>query len=374
MFSAILILMIMPFVDLGRNRGLQFRPLSKIAFFVFVANFLILMQLGAKHVESPFIEFGQISTVLYFSYFLVIMPLISLLENSFVDLRLERSESSSIKVSQVHNVESKTEYSNSSLVPRISRRSFSSTAANRTRSTSERYLEKSKKIEESYRDAQEKLEELSEDVLGSDFEATEDTTLYRAVTQARGVIDYIVSNGESTRERLGLAPGTHEYHRDIENDIKQFTYEAGRVVGQVQQAEFIDSSVDIPGLKRDLEGLQADLKDVQSDPGRYPDPSDTGSGPSNAGPSNEGGSSDVGPSNEGGSSSQVGSSNNPTNLERNSGSFLDFTGRTGDDTPVDLTDFLDVVFGHMYIYFEIYTPESLSQLIRAFAEAFLFII
>ena len=88
MFSAILIIMIMPFTDLGRSRGLQFRPLSKIFFYVFVANFLILMQLGAKHVESPFIEFGQISTVLYFSHFLIIVPLISLLENSLVELHL----------------------------------------------------------------------------------------------------------------------------------------------------------------------------------------------------------------------------------------------------------------------------------------------
>ena len=87
MFSAILILLVMPFTDLGRSRGLQFRPLSKLAFYVFVANFLILMQLGAKHVESPFIEFGQISTVLYFSHFLIIVPLVSLLENSLVELR-----------------------------------------------------------------------------------------------------------------------------------------------------------------------------------------------------------------------------------------------------------------------------------------------
>ena len=86
MFSTILALLIMPFTDLSRLRGIQFRPLSKIAFFVFVANFLILMQLGAKHVESPFIEFGQISTVLYFSYFLIIVPFISLLENSLIDL------------------------------------------------------------------------------------------------------------------------------------------------------------------------------------------------------------------------------------------------------------------------------------------------
>jgi ubiquinol-cytochrome c reductase cytochrome b subunit len=86
MFSAILALLTMPFTDLSKLRGIQFRPLSKIAFYIFVANFLILMQLGAKHVESPFIEFGQISTVLYFSHFLFIVPFITLLENSLIDL------------------------------------------------------------------------------------------------------------------------------------------------------------------------------------------------------------------------------------------------------------------------------------------------
>lgn len=89
MFSAILALLIMPFTDLSNLRGIQFRPLSKIAFFVFVANFLILMQLGAKHVESPFIEFGQISTALYFSHFIIIVPFITLLENSLIDLAVK---------------------------------------------------------------------------------------------------------------------------------------------------------------------------------------------------------------------------------------------------------------------------------------------
>jgi ubiquinol-cytochrome c reductase cytochrome b subunit len=86
MFSAILALLSLPFTDLSKLRGIQFRPLSKIAFFIFVANFLILMQLGAKHVESPFIEFGQISTTLYFAHFLIIIPFITLLENSLIDL------------------------------------------------------------------------------------------------------------------------------------------------------------------------------------------------------------------------------------------------------------------------------------------------
>ena len=86
MFAAILVLLVMPISDLSKLRGVQFRPLSKIAFFIFVANFLILMQLGAKHVEAPFIEFGQISTVLYFAHFFIIVPVLSIIENSLVEL------------------------------------------------------------------------------------------------------------------------------------------------------------------------------------------------------------------------------------------------------------------------------------------------
>ena len=89
MFSAILILLIMPFSDISRSRGIQFKPLSKIVFYIFVADFIVLMQLGAKHVESPFIEFGQISTILYFSYFLVVVPIITYIENTLIDLDID---------------------------------------------------------------------------------------------------------------------------------------------------------------------------------------------------------------------------------------------------------------------------------------------
>lgn len=86
MFAAILSIMAMPVTDLSKLRGVQFRPLSKITFYIFVANFLVLMQLGAKHVETPFIEFGQISTVLYFAHFFVIVPVVSFIETSLVEL------------------------------------------------------------------------------------------------------------------------------------------------------------------------------------------------------------------------------------------------------------------------------------------------
>ena len=89
MFSALLIILILPLTDLGKSKGLQFRPFSRIMFWGFVVNFIILMQLGAKHVESPFIELGQISTIIFFSYFIFVFPIISLLENTLVDISIK---------------------------------------------------------------------------------------------------------------------------------------------------------------------------------------------------------------------------------------------------------------------------------------------
>ncbi len=111
MFSAILILLAMPFTDLSRSRGIQFRPLSKIAFFIFIGNFWILMQLGEKHVESPFIEFGQISTVIYFAYFLIIVPLGSLFENSLIELASNKYVTISMPEKKEEEVETTENYS-----------------------------------------------------------------------------------------------------------------------------------------------------------------------------------------------------------------------------------------------------------------------
>jgi len=94
MIVAILILLAMPFSDLSKLRGNQFKPISKFLLFSFGANFLILMALGAKHVETPFIEFGQISTALYFSYFIVLLPLAGIIENTVVFFSTEKSSKS----------------------------------------------------------------------------------------------------------------------------------------------------------------------------------------------------------------------------------------------------------------------------------------
>jgi ubiquinol-cytochrome c reductase cytochrome b subunit len=72
-------------MNLNKFRGFQFRPF-KVNFYIFIANFLVLMQLVAKHVETPFIEIGQLATLIYFLYFLSLLPLGSLLETTLLNL------------------------------------------------------------------------------------------------------------------------------------------------------------------------------------------------------------------------------------------------------------------------------------------------
>jgi len=119
MFSSILVILVLPYADLSRYKGLQFRPLGKIAFWIVIADFITLMVLGAKHVESPFIELGQWASILYFSYFLVIVPFVSLLENTLMDISLHINSltTRSDKVSQsspnkAFNKITKRDYSN----------------------------------------------------------------------------------------------------------------------------------------------------------------------------------------------------------------------------------------------------------------------
>jgi len=92
MFASLLILLVMPIVDTSRIRGNQFRPLMKFFFWVFVANFFILMWIGSQHPNSPFVEVGQVATALYFSWFVIIVPVTGVIENTLMDLALENPD------------------------------------------------------------------------------------------------------------------------------------------------------------------------------------------------------------------------------------------------------------------------------------------
>jgi ubiquinol-cytochrome c reductase cytochrome b subunit len=91
MFGSLLILLILPLTDFSRIRGNQFRPAMKFAFWIFVVDFLILMWIGSEHPESPYIEVGQIATAFYFSWFILLVPTISLIENTLFDIATNKS-------------------------------------------------------------------------------------------------------------------------------------------------------------------------------------------------------------------------------------------------------------------------------------------
>jgi ubiquinol-cytochrome c reductase cytochrome b subunit len=89
MFGSLLILLILPYTDLSRVRGNQFKPFMKFAFWLFVVDFIILLWIGSQHPETPYVEVGQVATAFYFAWFLIIIPVIAVIENTFMDLATE---------------------------------------------------------------------------------------------------------------------------------------------------------------------------------------------------------------------------------------------------------------------------------------------
>jgi len=63
---------------------MAFKPLMKFSFWIFVANFFVLMKIGGLHPEYPFITVGLISTIIYFAWFLLVIPVFSFTESFFI--------------------------------------------------------------------------------------------------------------------------------------------------------------------------------------------------------------------------------------------------------------------------------------------------
>jgi len=84
MVSAILVLLVIPFINTSEVRSTQFRPLFGLGYWFLVSDFLLLGWIGQKPVESPYIEVGMLGTAFYFIFLLILIPLIGKLESTLL--------------------------------------------------------------------------------------------------------------------------------------------------------------------------------------------------------------------------------------------------------------------------------------------------
>jgi len=80
MFSAIIVLFFLPWLDTSKVRSAKFRPLYRQFFWLFLIDCLFLGYIGGKPAEGDYIWMGQLATVYYFCHFLVILPVLGKIE------------------------------------------------------------------------------------------------------------------------------------------------------------------------------------------------------------------------------------------------------------------------------------------------------
>ena len=86
MLSCMLVLLLMPVLDTARVRSGQFRPMYRVLFWLFVADFILLTWLGMNHAEEPYTTVGIVASVYYFAHFFVLLPLSGMVSNTLADI------------------------------------------------------------------------------------------------------------------------------------------------------------------------------------------------------------------------------------------------------------------------------------------------
>ncbi len=80
MFGSIAVLLFLPWLDTSRVRSGRYRPMFKVWFWILVVDFVMLMWCGSQPPEQPFVIISQLGTLYWFAFFLVIMPILGIVE------------------------------------------------------------------------------------------------------------------------------------------------------------------------------------------------------------------------------------------------------------------------------------------------------
>nr|YP_009114046.1 apocytochrome b [Ahnfeltia plicata]AHB62109.1 apocytochrome b [Ahnfeltia plicata]UAT97981.1 apocytochrome b [Ahnfeltia plicata]UAT98007.1 apocytochrome b [Ahnfeltia plicata] len=87
MISAIAILAILPWIHSTEIRSSRFRPIYRLLYWTMLACCLLLGWIGGMPVEEPYVMIGQIASVYYFFYFLVLLPLLGKIERFLLEFK-----------------------------------------------------------------------------------------------------------------------------------------------------------------------------------------------------------------------------------------------------------------------------------------------
>ncbi len=80
MFSSLLVLLALPWLDTSKVRSGKYRPLFKQFFWLFILNFLVLAIVGGNPPEGIWITIGRVSTAYYFFHILILLPILGIIE------------------------------------------------------------------------------------------------------------------------------------------------------------------------------------------------------------------------------------------------------------------------------------------------------
>jgi len=98
MFGAIAVLFVVPWLDTSKVRSAVYRPWYKLFFWLFVIDSVFLGWLGSRPAEGVYVALAQVATLYYFAFFLIIMPVLGLIEtprrlpNSITEAVLEKNK------------------------------------------------------------------------------------------------------------------------------------------------------------------------------------------------------------------------------------------------------------------------------------------
>jgi ubiquinol-cytochrome c reductase cytochrome b/c1 subunit len=80
MFAAVLVIAFIPWLDTSRVKSAAYRPLYRLFFWLFVICCILLGYMGSKPPEGLYVIAARLLTFYYFLHFLVILPVLGLVE------------------------------------------------------------------------------------------------------------------------------------------------------------------------------------------------------------------------------------------------------------------------------------------------------